>query len=488
VVRQAISAQAAQVHMLGLRLRLASSGAWRSRSRKDADVTVSGRVSAVSARVAAALLSTLLTVAVLDRAVAFFDLTYTPARGHPNEERRIEHAEFSVDVWLNALGFRERRLPSPKPPGVLRVVALGDSFTQGYGVEEHDAWPRRLEAVLDARDGGRHEVVNLGVPGANPRDYVSHLQDPGLAYEPDTVIVTVMANDVQDRWVQREFGVQFASGVLADARRAVLDPPPTWTRIPHALFPALYPFVWNRLQGLRPRSLDAQAESLDPDATAAAAPSPVGDTAKAVLLALADRYGQRERAEAAVATMPADQLNALRPVLEGTMPLESDAATEPYLRVMALVQPRLFADAALLPRRYDAASDDVQRDLGRIVTLARGAGAWPVLVFAPAAQQVTAAARPYLESLGFAWDDRALTDTTFADRLRAFARTEGVPFVNLLPILRARRDDGLYFPKDGHWTPAGHALVAGVVAGALERAERYGTHPSRRASAVGAAR
>ena len=90
-----------------------------------------------------------------------------------------------------------------------------------------------------------------------------------------------------------------------------------------------------------------------------------------------------------------------------------------------------------------------------------------MLVFAPAAQQVTAAARPYLESLGFEWDDRTLTDTTFADRLRALARAEDVPFVDLLPILRARRDDGLYFPKDGHWNPAGHAVVADVVAGAL---------------------
>jgi lysophospholipase L1-like esterase len=482
VVQQVTSAQAAQVHMSGLRRRLASTAAWRSRSSK------SGRAAAVSARVAAALLSTLLTVAVLDRAVAFFDLTYTPARGRPNEEQRIERAEFSVDVRLNALGFRERRLPSPKPPGVLRVVALGDSFTEGYDVEENEAWPRRLEAALDARDGGRHEVVSLGVPGTNPRDYVSHLQDPGLAYEPDMVIVTVMANDVQDRWVQREFGVHFASGVLADARRGVLDPSPAWTRIPHAVFPALYPFVWNRLHALRAGSWRAQAEGLRPDAAAAAAPSPARGTAEAVLLALADRYGRREAVADAVATMPASQLNTLLPVLEGTVALDADAATEPYLRVMALVQPRLFADAALLPRQYDAAWEDVKRDLGRIVTLARGAGARPVLVFAPAAQQVTAAARPYLESLGFAWDDRALTDTTFVDRLRAFARSEDVPFVNLLPVLRARRDDGLYFPKDGHWNSAGHAVVADVIAGALERAERDGTHPSRRASAAGAAR
>src|SRR5262249_13452048 len=165
----------------------------------------------VFGRVAAAVLSALLTLIALDRTVAFFDLAYIPTRGHPNDVRRVERPEFSVDVRLNALGFRERRLPSPKPPGVLRVVALGDSFTQGFGVQEQQAWPRRLETLLDARRPGRYEVVNLGVPGTNPRDYLDHLRDPGLAYDPDVVLVTVMGNDVQDRLVQREFDVRFAS-------------------------------------------------------------------------------------------------------------------------------------------------------------------------------------------------------------------------------------------------------------------------------------
>ena len=157
----------------------------------------------MSALVAAAVLSTLLTAAVLDRAVEFFDLTYTPARGRPNEEQRIERAEFSIDVRLNALGFRERRLPSPKPPGVLRVVTLGDSFTQGYGVRRTKRG-LGLEAALDARDGGTHEVVNLGVG-----DESAGLREPPAGSRSgvpaDVVIVTVMANDVQDRWVQREF-------------------------------------------------------------------------------------------------------------------------------------------------------------------------------------------------------------------------------------------------------------------------------------------
>src|SRR5262245_11939099 len=413
-------------------------------------------------QLAIALLSAFLTLAVLDRAVAFLHLAYRPAPGRENDVRRLEHAEFTVDVRLNALGFREPRLPSPKPPGVLRVVALGDSFTQGYGVEEDEAWPRRLETTLDTRHPGRYQVVNLGVPGTNPRDQLGHLQDPGLAYQPDVVLVTVMGNDVQERWVQREFGVQFASGVLLNARRALLEPPPEWTRIPRALFPALYPFAWSRLYDT-PR---AQATT-----TPAGAASVAPGEAEAVLVALAERYRRREAVEHAVATMPAGQLDAIRPVLEGTVPLDAAAAIEPFLRIMAIVQPRRFVDAALLPHRYDAAWDDVARDLRRIFALARHVGARPVLIFAPGEQQVTVAARPYLESLGFEWDDRTLTDTTFTDRLGGLARAEDVTFIDLLPILRARRDDGLYFPKDGHWTPAGHVLVADVVAGVLEPAE-----------------
>jgi lysophospholipase L1-like esterase len=432
----------------------------------------------VSGRVAIALLSALLTMFALDRGIAFFDLAYTPTRGRPNDVRHIERAEFSVDVRLNALGFRERRLPSPKPPGVLRVVALGDSFTQGYGVEEHEAWPRRLETLLDAHGRGRYEVVNLGIPGTNPRDYISQLRDPGLAYQPDVVLVTVMGNDVQDRWVQREFGVQFASGVLVSVRQETLAPSPTWTRIPRAVFPALYPYVWDRLHTLRAGPSVAQAAHTRAPGTAASTPSATGGAAGAILLALAERYGRREAIEDALATMPANRLDDLRPVLEGTVPLDADGTDESYLRVMALVEPRLLADAVLLPQRYDAAWDDVQRDLGRIFALARSAGARPVLIFAPGAQQVTTAARPYLESLGFEWDDRTLTDTTFADRLRALARSEDVTFVDLLPVLRARRDDGLYFPRDGHWTPAGNALVAHVVAHALERAEADDSVPA----------
>jgi lysophospholipase L1-like esterase len=418
-----------------------------------------------------AVASALLALIALDRLVAMLDLGYAAARGRPGEDRLLVREEFAVHVRLNALGFREPRLPSPKPAGVRRAVALGDSFTQGFGVEASEAWPALLESRLAGGDsGGRWEVLNLGVPGTNPRDALEHLRAPGLAYAPDVVVVLVMGNDVQDRWVQRRFGVAFGADVLREARRAVLAPASRWSALPQRVLPALYPLVWTRLASLRtataataPRAASARAAAVP----AAATPEPDADataSAAAVFRELAARFEGTDAAIARWTALPASARAALAPVLIGTVPLDADAAADPYLRTMALVAPRLFADAVLLPPDYDDAAQDVARQVERIVALARAHGAQPLLAFAPAVQQVTEAARPHLEQLGFVWDPRTLTEPGFSASLAALARDLDVPYVDLLPVLRARADVPTYFPHDGHWTPAGHALVADIIA------------------------
>src|SRR5512143_450760 len=80
---------------------------------------------------------------------------YAPVRTDTRERRPI-----------NARGYRDLERAIPKPPGVRRVVCLGDSFTWGVGVLFDDAWPQRVERLL-AREGGRWEAVNLGEAGLN---------------------------------------------------------------------------------------------------------------------------------------------------------------------------------------------------------------------------------------------------------------------------------------------------------------------------------
>ena len=417
----------------------------------------------------------------VDRLAARYDLDYLPARGRPNEDQMLNRPEFSVRVVNNALGFREPRLPSPKPPHTIRIVCLGDSFTQGYGVTEEQAWPRRLEALLNARDPSqRYEVINLGVPGTSPRDQIGHLRSPGLAYHPDVVLEDVMANDVDDVLTQRRFGVQFGAGALREVQQELVDDRPRWRTLPRQLWPSLYTLAWNSAQNFH------WLHSGPPAAAAAAGSAGGGHGLRVpperwrdVVLALAERVGDREATAAALDRLDQSEVQGLLPVLTGAVPLDSPEAVDPYMRVIALAEPRLYADAVLLPPTYDEAWAATAGYLRRIITTAERAHARPVIAFLPASHQVTPAARPALESLGFVWDPRTLVDTTLADRVGSVAQAAGVPFVDLLPVMRRNADRPIYFLRDGHWTPEGHALAAAALVDTVAAASRPdGAHDS----------
>jgi hypothetical protein len=179
---------------------------------------------------------------------------------------------------------------------------------------------------------------------------------------------------------------------------------------------------------------------------------------------MGSRFGRGAETAQALSTLSPARAAAIAPVATGAESLESDEGGEGYLELLALVEPRLFADAVLLPAAYDDAWRETEGYLRAIVRTARRAGSRVAIVYIPAIHQVTAAARPAMEERGFAWDARTLTDTTFPDRLRRFGETEGVPIVDLLPVFRAAAGRSLYFPRDGHWTVAGHALAAATLA------------------------
>jgi hypothetical protein len=71
------------------------------------------------------------------------------------------------------------------------------------------------------------------------------------------------------------------------------------------------------------------------------------------------------------------------------------------------------------------------------------------------------------QGLGFEGEADLLHEDTLGQRLGAFGAGAGIPVVDLLPALRARRDEALYYPIDGHWTPLGHEIVAEVLAAAI---------------------
>ncbi|MBI4035021.1 MAG: hypothetical protein HY381_01330 [Candidatus Chisholmbacteria bacterium] len=85
----------------------------------------------------------------------------------PNLVLLYQASEFTTEVKISKQGLRNREVVIPKPAGVYRILALGDSFTFGWGVDEGKTWPRLVEAGLRER-GLPVEVINAGVPGIGP--------------------------------------------------------------------------------------------------------------------------------------------------------------------------------------------------------------------------------------------------------------------------------------------------------------------------------
>jgi acyl-CoA thioesterase-1 len=88
-------------------------------------------------------------------------------------------------------GLREPVLAQARP---LRLVALGDSLTAGYGLPQDAAFPQVLERALKAR-GHRVEIANAGVSGDTSTGGLDRL-DWSVPDGTDGVIVELGANDM----------------------------------------------------------------------------------------------------------------------------------------------------------------------------------------------------------------------------------------------------------------------------------------------------
>jgi lysophospholipase L1-like esterase len=71
-----------------------------------------------------------------------------------------------VTEFMNKSGLRGPDFSPRKPPGVVRIVCLGDSTTYGFTLRE-ESYPDLLRARLNRHQPPRYEVINAGMPGTN---------------------------------------------------------------------------------------------------------------------------------------------------------------------------------------------------------------------------------------------------------------------------------------------------------------------------------
>jgi lysophospholipase L1-like esterase len=94
---------------------------------------------------------------------------------------------------FNPQGFRGAPIDVAKPPGSLRIFALGDSNTFGWDVDEGVNWPAQLQQLFSASTT-HAEVVNAGVWGYTSYQGMRRFREL-VEFRPDIVLVSFGAND-----------------------------------------------------------------------------------------------------------------------------------------------------------------------------------------------------------------------------------------------------------------------------------------------------
>ena len=105
----------------------------------------------------------------------------------PGFNGRITTDDYDIEVVINIDGMRDKQV---EPSQTVKILAIGDSFTVGYGVENEEAWPHQLELLIN-RDtaGGYKRVLNGGVSGYSVRQARMVYEEYDSIYFPKMVIL-----------------------------------------------------------------------------------------------------------------------------------------------------------------------------------------------------------------------------------------------------------------------------------------------------------
>ncbi len=108
----------------------------------------------------------------------------------PNLRKARFHSRAPIST--NSRGWRNlREFAFEKPANTRRIVLLGDSFTFGEDEEDEHIWPALLQESLR-----NWEVINLGVHGYGTDQELLVLEDEGVRYRPDIVILAFFPENV----------------------------------------------------------------------------------------------------------------------------------------------------------------------------------------------------------------------------------------------------------------------------------------------------
>lgn len=104
----------------------------------------------------------------------------------------------TVSYRRNDFGLRDQNYSSVKPPDTLRILVLGDSFTQGKGVRDGAVFCEILEEQLNAEyrsKGKKIEILNAGIGGSLTPQWVDIAEKVKDHFQPDVILIVFFLRD-----------------------------------------------------------------------------------------------------------------------------------------------------------------------------------------------------------------------------------------------------------------------------------------------------
>ncbi len=358
----------------------------------------------------------------------------------PGSEESFETAEFSYTVSINQLGLRDREIDPARRPEC-RIVAIGDSFTYGFGVNLEDTWVKVVEQRL--RDSGLDvEIINCGSPGAGPADYARFAKKIIPVLKPDLVLVCLLQDDI---------GVGDAPLLERHWNDGM-----SWIR-------ASFPNILRLMGQKQPWELDTGEQE------AIAPPQLKSSQLNRELDANAMRVNLEQLPLEARARFDSLEPLVKERALSGNL--------NPFMVISALNGPNYFVwRLALDTTSMQAFIERTAANLSYIRTITEYCGGRAAVLGIPLGPYVNRHAYANVQRLGFEVIEEMLT-TDAPDRGTELAsQRAGLPCRTATTAFRQKADrEGLFYELDGHLTPEGHALYAEAVAPFVEELVRTGT-------------
>lgn len=191
---------------------------------------------------------TLAVLAVLEATVRLLDLAPAEVEYWRLNPRDIvlkhDRQGFQVSYTNDIKGVRT----GSSKKSDITILHLGDSYTYGWGSEDNQSVPHNISEKLDVN------VVNLGVPGTNPLNFLRNVVQYGADYEPDIIVVSIYkARNTFYGGTMLEGRSNGAESYINYARSFAIEPdnqPEAEIKQTSLWRSALFRFSWRKLNGI----------------------------------------------------------------------------------------------------------------------------------------------------------------------------------------------------------------------------------------------